>query len=120
LSYSSKPAAVLWRLAERTAEWCLTQFDGGRPIEVFGVLDTLLPHFRSQKEAEDKGLKPVEARRYADVHLFRNDEPTDPLVARLGEEGWFTVSDCNRPGSRRSDTRVMRKAGRTGAGCTSS
>jgi hypothetical protein len=67
----------LWRGASRLADWANTRV-------------SLLPHFRSQKEAEDKGLKPVEARRYADVHFLRNDEPTDPLVARLGEDGWWS------------------------------
>jgi hypothetical protein len=67
----------LWRGASRLADWANTRV-------------SLLPHFHSQKEAEDKGLKPVEARRYADVHFLRNDEPTDPLVARLGEDGWWS------------------------------
>ncbi len=68
----------LWRGASRLADWANTRV-------------SLLPHFRSQKEMEEKGLTPVEARRYADVHFLRNDEPTDPLVARLGEDGWWSL-----------------------------
>jgi hypothetical protein len=67
----------LWRGASRLADWANTRV-------------SLLPHFRSQKDAEEQGLSPVEARRYADVHFLRNDEPTDPLVARLGEDGWWS------------------------------
>jgi hypothetical protein len=67
----------LWRGASRLADWANTRV-------------SLLPHFRTKKEAEEQGHSPVEARRYADVHFLRNDEPTDPLVARLGENGWWS------------------------------
>ena len=67
----------LWRGASRLADWANTRV-------------SLLPHFRSKKDAEEKGHDPVEARRYADVHFLRNDEPTNPLVARLGEDGWWS------------------------------
>jgi hypothetical protein len=66
----------LWRGASRLPDCANTRV-------------SLLPHFPSEKDAEEQGLNPVEARRYADVHFLRNDEPTDPLVVRLGEDGWW-------------------------------
>ena len=52
----------LWRGASRLADCASTRV-------------TLLPHFRSKKDADDQDLNPVQARRYADELFLRSDEP---------------------------------------------
>jgi hypothetical protein len=66
----------LWRGASRLADWANTRV-------------TLLPRFRTDKEAADAHIDPTQRRRYVNVAFLRNDEPTDPIVAKLGENGWW-------------------------------
>ncbi len=73
----------LWRGASRLADWANTRV-------------TLSPH-HTPKTAKEAGLSPVEARRYVNVAFLRNDEPTSPIVARLGENGWFDLVEADDP-----------------------
>lgn len=73
-----------WRGASRLADWASTRV-------------TLLPHY-SDKQAEEAGLTPVEARRYVDTWFLRRDEPTEPFSAVLDREtGWWSRWEPSNP-----------------------